>query len=219
MPGALALYGDGYFASPFDACCFVALEEKQLPFAVGRAILRDGGGVPPLLGSRTGIPRVPALQHGDFWLSESIAIAEYLEQVFPPPGYARLFPDEPRARARARQIMAWVRFDLRTLRAERPWWMTLYPASPPPLSHAAERDARELFDLVAHLDAGGDLAVWNLSHLDLALALSRLRAGDLPLPAPSRQLLEANLARPSVRRYIQHPRPPNPPPWPPPVPL
>jgi glutathione S-transferase len=219
VAGALVLYGDGFFASPFDACCYVALEEKQLPFVVGRAILRDGGGVPPLLGSRTGIPRVPALQHGDFWLTESIAIAEYLEQVFPPPAYSRLFPDEPRARARARQVMAWVRFDLRALRAERPWWMTLYPASPGPLSSAAERDAHELFDLVAHLDAGGDLAVWNLSHLDLALSLARLRAGDLALPVAARRLLDANLARPSVRGYIDHPRPPNPPPWPPPVPL
>lgn len=216
MAGALALYVDGYFVNQFDACCFVALEEKQLPFTMGRALLRDGGGVPQPLRSRTGIPRVPALQHGDFWLSESSAIAEYLEQVFPPPAYARLLPDEPRARARARQVMAWIRIDLRALRAERPWWMTIYPASPPPLSPTAERDAQELFDLVAHLDAGGDLAGWNLAHLDLALSLFRLRPTDPALPASSRRLLDANLARPSMRKYLEHPRPPNPPPWPPP---
>jgi hypothetical protein len=96
--------------------------------------------------------------------------------------------------------------------------MTLYPASQPPLSPSAERDAHELFALVAHLDASGDLAAWNLSHLDLALSLSRLRPTDPALPTSSRRLLDANLARPSVRKYLDHPRPPNPPPWPPPPP-
>jgi glutathione S-transferase len=216
--GSLVLYGDGYFASPFDACCFVALEEKQLPFTMARAVLREGGGVPPVLRTRTGIPRVPALQHGDFWLTESIAITEYLEQMFPPPAYARLFPDEPRSRARARQVMAWVRFDIRRLRLERPWSMAIYRATspPPPLSPEGERDAHELFDLIAHLEAAGELAGWNLSHLDLALALLRLQHGDPELPAPARRLLDANLARPTVRRYLEHPRPPNPPPPPPP---
>lgn len=219
MAGTLVLYVDGYFVNQFDACCFVALEEKQLPFTMGRALLRDGGGVPEPLRTLTGIPRVPALQHGDFWLTESIAITEYLEQIFPPPAYARLFPDEPRALARARQVMAWIRSDLHALRAQRPWWMAIYPASPPPpLSPAAERHAHELFDLVAHLDACGELAAWNLSHLDLALALFRLRPGDPTLPAPSQRLLDANLARPSMRKYLEHPRPPNPPPPPPPSP-
>ena len=76
----------------------------------------------------------------------------------------------------------------------------------------------ELFDLVAHLDASGELAGWNLAHVDLALSLLRLRPTDPALPAPARRLLDANLARPSVRTYLDHPRPPNPPPWPPPPP-
>jgi glutathione S-transferase len=209
---SLTLYVDGYFTSQFDACCFVALEEKGLPFTTARAVLREGGGVPGPLRSRTGIPRIPALQHGDFWLTESIAIAEYLEDVFPPPAYAPLFPPGPRSRARARQVMAWVRFDLARLRAERPWSMVIYPASPPPLSPVAERDARELFDLIEHLDDSGQLAAWNLSHADLALALLRLRPADPALPATARRLLDANLARPTLRRYLDHPRPPHPPP-------
>lgn len=214
MSGSLTLYVDGYFVNQFDACCFVALDEKGLPFTTARALLRDGGGVPPSLGRFTGIPRVPALQHGDFWLTESMAIAEYLDDVFPYPAYPRLLPAEPRPRARARQAMAWLRFDLRQLRLERPWWMTQYPASPPPLSADAARDARELFELVDHLDATGALDAWNLSHVDLALVLIRLRPDDPALPAASRRLLDAQLERPSVRRYLEHPRPPNPPPPP-----
>lgn len=214
MLASLTLHVDGYFCSQFDACCFTALQEKGLPFTMARAVLREGGGVPPLLRTRTGVARVPALRHGEFWLTESIAIAEYLEDVFPPPAYARLLPAEPRSRARARQVMAWVRFDLRQLRLERSWWTTRYPAILPPLSADAERDARELFDLIDHLDAAGELAEWNLSHVDLALALLRLRPGDLALSATARRLLDAQLARPSLRGYLEHPRPPNPPPPP-----
>lgn len=212
MIASLTLYVDGYFCSHFDACCFAALGEKGLPFTTARAVLREGGGVPPLLRTRTGVARVPALQHGDFWLTESMAIAEYLEDTFPPPAYPRLYPAEPRARARTRQVMAWLRFELHRLRAERPWWMTQYPASPPPLSAKAAHDVRELLDLVEHLDAAGAFAMWDLSHVDLACALLRLARTGYDLPEIARRVLDAQLARPSVRRYLDHPRPPNPPP-------
>ena len=36
--------------------------------------------------------RVPALQHGDFWLAESSAICEYLAEAFPAPTHPRIFP-------------------------------------------------------------------------------------------------------------------------------
>jgi hypothetical protein len=62
VSSSITLYVDGYFVNQFDACCIVALEEKGLPFATARALLRDGGGVPPSLRRFTGIPRVPALQ-------------------------------------------------------------------------------------------------------------------------------------------------------------
>ena len=206
------MYVDGYFASPYDACCFVALTEKQVPFTTVRALLRDGQGVPDGITNRTAIARIPALQHGDFWLNESMAIAEYLEEAFPPPASPRLLPADLRARARARQIMAWVRFDLRTLRDERPWWMVLYPASPAPLSPAAQRDATELCDLVVRLCALGELGAWNIAHADLAFALLRLARTDYPLPAPARQFLDEAIARPSVRAYLEHARPPHRPP-------
>lgn len=202
----LTLYVDGYFVNPFDATCFIALTEKQLPFSTARALLRDGQGLPPGLASRTAIRRVPALQHGDFVLTESIAIADYLEDVFPEPP---VFPRAPRARARARQIMAWVRFDLRTLRAERPWFTTIYPSSLPPLSTLAAREAAELVDVVGQLEAQGELSAWNLAHADLALAVSRIRPDDLALPDRVAEFRDRTYARPSLRAYVQHPRPPH----------
>ena len=208
----LTLYLDGYFVSPWDAAVYVALEEKQLPYTTVRALLRDGGGVPPALASQIRIPRIPALQHDDFWLTESLAIVEYLEQVFPPPSYARLFPVDPRERARTRQVMMFLRSGLNSFRDQRPWWTCVYPNEPLPLSASAAHEAQELVELVAQLTTHGELAEWSLAHVDLAFMLYRLARNGDPLPPPAQRLLDANLVRPTVRAYLDHPRPPNPPP-------
>jgi glutathione S-transferase len=211
----LTLYVDGYFTSTWDATCFVALTEKQLPFTTGRALLRDGQGAPAALRRETPIARIPALSHGEFWLTESLAIVEYLEEAFPPPAWPATLPSDVQARARARQIMAWIRFDLRALRAERPWQRSIYRdalARSPQLSPAAERDASELVELVTRLSARGELDDWNLAHADLTFALWRLVHGDYPLSDVAQRFLDQNLERPSIRAYLEHPRPPNPPP-------
>jgi glutathione S-transferase len=173
------LFVDGYFCNPFDATCFIALEEKQQPFSTARALLRDNQGFPPAMQAHTPIARVPALAR----------------------------------RARARQIMAWLRFDLRTLRAERPWFLAVYPTVPvEPLSARAEREATELVDVIGRLAQAGELAEWNISHADLALTLMRVTRTDVLIPAVAQRFLDENLVRPSVKAYVEHPRPPNPPP-------
>jgi glutathione S-transferase len=213
LPRQLTLFVDGYFTSNWDASCFVALTEKQLEFTTARALLRDGPGAPAALKEQTAIARIPAMRHGEFWLTESLAIVEYLEDSFPPPEYARLLPAAPQARARARQVMAWLRFDQRALRAERPCQLTLYPHEPrPPLSPAAERDASELLDRVGRMSASGELDEWNIAHADMTFALWRLARCDYPMTPAAQALLDRNVERPSIRAYLEHPRPPNPPP-------
>jgi len=210
---SITLYIDGYFVNQWDAVCMVALEEKQLPYSTARAMLRDGAGVPLGLAERTGIARVPSMQHGDLWLTESLAIVEYLEESFPPPDYPRLFPADPRARAKARQLMAFVRTNLIDLRAERPWWTCVYPATDlAPLSRDAERDANELCRFAVHLSERGELAEWNIAHADLALTLLRLARAGYPLPDAAQRFLDRERARPSLRVYVDCARPPNPPP-------
>lgn len=207
----LTLYVDGYFVNQWDASCVVALEEKQLVYSTARALLRDGGGVTPALAGRTIVARVPALQHGDVWLTESSAIIEYLEETFPAPSYPRLLPADPYARAKARQLMAFVRSDLWALRTERSWWMCVYPEPQPrPLSRDGERDCRELVSLVDRLAGAGelDLAHWNIAHADLALTLLRLSHTSYPLPDRVAAFLASAIQRPSLRAYIEHPRPP-----------
>ncbi|HEU0033110.1 MAG TPA: glutathione S-transferase N-terminal domain-containing protein [Kofleriaceae bacterium] len=209
----LTLYVDGYYCNQFDAVCMTALEEKAVPYSTSVALLRDGMGVPPALSSRTGhLSRVPTLQHGDFWLTESLAIVEYLDQAFPSPAYPALFPADPRARARAMQAMAFIRSDIQSVRQERYWAATIYRLPVEPLSREAEFEIEKLFKLVVMLSAAGCFAEWNISHADLAFTLYRLARTGIPLPEPSQRLLDANLIRPSVRAYIDHARPPNPPP-------
>ena len=207
----LTLYVDGYFVNQWDASCVVALEEKQLPYTTARALLRDGGGVAPGLVGRTKVARVPAFQHGDVWLTESSAIIEYLEETFPAPAYPRLLPAEPHARAKARQWMSFVRSDLFALRDERAWWVCVYPATQlPPLSRQAERDCRELVEIIERLAAAGELdpAQWHMGHADLALTVLRLARTGYALPDRTQTFLDSALARPSMRAYIEHARPP-----------
>lgn len=206
---SLTLFVDGYFANPFDATVFIALTEKQLAFNVARALLRDGQGLPAGLSIRTAISRVPALQHGDFLLTESIAIADYLDSMFPE---RPIFPSDPRGRARALQIMAWVRTDLGAMRWERPWFTTLWPVPLPALSASAVREAIELVDVVGRLLDQGDLETWNIAHADLALTLARVRSTDIDIPERVAAFKARTYAHPSVRAYIDHPRPPHPPP-------
>jgi len=206
----ITLFVDGYFTSTWDAGCFVTLTEKQLEFTTARALLRDGQGVPAALHQHTAIARIPAFQHGDFWLTESLAIIEYLEDAFPTPA---VLPAEPWRRARARQIMIWLRSDMRALREERPWQFAIYPGTYAPLSPAAERDARELCDLVTRLETTNELPHWTIAHADLTFALMRIARTGYPLADAVQAFLVRGIARPSVRAYLDHPRPPNPPPY------
>ena len=208
---SLTLYVDGYFVNQWDATCMVALEEKRLVYSTARALLRDGGGVTPALVAQTKMARVPALQHGDFWLTESSAIVEYLDDVFRPPAYPNVLPIDSVARAKARQLMAFVRSSMVDLRIERSWWMCVFPHSQPkPMSHRAERDARELVGLVEQLARAGELdaGAWNIAHADLALTLLRLSRTEYRVPEHAAAFLEAAVARPSIRAYLEHPRPP-----------
>ncbi len=76
---------------------------------------------------------MPALTHGDFNLTESTAIAEYLEDLHPAPACTALYPAQPRERARARQLQAWLRSDLGALRQERPTETVFYDRAGDPL--------------------------------------------------------------------------------------
>ena len=205
----LTLYVDRFYVSPYALSAFVALEEKGLPYQLKEIGLdrKDHHQADYL--ARTG--RVPALQHGEFWLAESMAIAEYLAETFPFPKYPRLFPADLRERAIAREVMQWVRSDLMPIREERSTHAVFYAPADKPLSAGAEAAAKRLSQYAEHRITEGRttlFAQWCLADTDFAMMLQRLNLNGYALPAKVKAYTEAQWQRPSVRRWVDRVRPP-----------
>lgn len=204
----LTLFVDSHWISPYAMSAFVALEEKGLPYTVKELSLPKKEHLLPGYGAHTG--RLPALQHGDFWLAESQAIAEYLAETFPFPKHPRLFPEDLKERAICREVMAWVRSDLMPIREERSTYTVWYERTSKPLSDGAQKAVARLLAACDRLISDGRTTLfgaWCLADVDLAMMLQRLNVNGDPLPAKVKAYAEANWQRPSVRKWCERPRP------------
>lgn len=207
----LVLHGDAFWISPYFFSAYVALREKGLPFEVAELALHKDENHRPEYRDRSLTGRVPALRHGDFWLAESNAIAEYLEEAFPPPQYPRLFPEGLRERARARQLMAWIRSDLMPVREERGAATMFYERTGKPLSAQGREAAENLLRVAGLVVPEGRTTLfnaWCLADADLAFMLHRLILNGDEVPARLRTYAEAQWQRPSVRAFVEHVRVP-----------
>lgn len=79
----MRLYVDAPFTSPYALSVFVTLREKGLPFEVHTLDLDALEQQAPAFAGLSVTQRVPTLAQDGFALSESSAITEYLEDVFP----------------------------------------------------------------------------------------------------------------------------------------
>jgi glutathione S-transferase len=204
------LYGENLWISPYVFSTFVALREKGIPFGLAELSLADGEHLEAPLRDRSLTARVPSLEHEGFHLAESSAIAEYLDEAFPPPAAPALLPADRRQRARARQLMAWMRSDVGALRDERSTVTMFYRFKLQPLSLAAGRDAAKLVRVAEQLipDNGGPLfGAWCLADSELAFMLHRLILNGDEVPAGVRAYAEREWSRPSVQEFVRHPRP------------
>lgn len=210
----MILYLDAHWANTWDCAPYVALREKGVPFSTVLAMVNERLAPTVKYQAITGLE--PALQHGDFWVAESLAIIEYVEEAFPPPEYPRLWPADMRLRARARQLMSWMRMELTALRRERNSTLLFYPrTSHAPLSPTASAQAAKLCAMIERLDPSPQGALfgdWCIADVDVAFALMRLIRTNHEVPAVLRTYAEAVWCRPSVREYVEHPRPPHAPP-------
>jgi glutathione S-transferase len=210
----LVLHGNDMWTSPYVLSVFVALTEKGLPFQVRTVALHEGAQRSAAYLETSFTARVPALVDGNFSLSESSAIVEYLEEKWPPPGHPALLPRDLQRRARARQIMAWVRSDLMPIREERSAEYVFYPHDrlPPakPLSRTAQRAARKLVTFAERLvppDAGPLFGAWCIADTDLAMMLQRLLCTNEAVPGRLRAYAEREWQRPAVQGFVTHERP------------
>ena len=124
---SLLLYVDSQYVSPYALSAFVSLDEKALPFDIQTLDLPINAQNEPDFATKSLTRRVPTLIHDRFSLSESFAIAEYIDEVFPG---TPLYPKEPQSRARARQVQAWLRSDLAPIKQERSTEVIFYLTFP-----------------------------------------------------------------------------------------
>jgi glutathione S-transferase len=207
----LILYVDGFWNSPYAFAAFVSLTEKQLTFETREVNLHERAQRTPAFQATSLTGRVPVLEHGNFRLSESSAIVEYLDEVFPPPRYLAMLPSAPRERARARQVMAWIRSDLMPIREERPTSTIFYEPARRPLTAAGRAAADKLIAVASTLIPDGRTSLFDrfsIADADLAMMLQRLIANGEPVPAKLRDFAAAQWGRPSVQAFVTHPRPP-----------
>jgi len=203
----MLLYVDSNYISPYAMSAFVALHEKAVPFDIVALDLAAGATHDPGYAKISITQRVPTLIHGDFARSESSAITEYLNDVVPG---APLYPPEPKARARARQIQAWLRSDLMPIRQERSTEVVFLRRTDQPLSESAQASAVRLFAAAGELlnDGGEHLfGAWSIADVDLALMLNRLVLNGDPVPDRLAAYARKQWERPSVQLWVNHPRP------------
>jgi glutathione S-transferase len=203
------LYVDRLWESPYAMSAYVALEEKGLAFEAKELALERKEHEQSDYRALTA--RIPCLVEGDFWLAESSAIAEYLEEAYPES--PRIFPEAPKERAVCREVQAWLRSDLLPIRQERPTTSIFFPEhrAKKPLSAAAARATGRLVRAAERLIPAGKTHLFgsfSIADTDLGIMLMRLHANGDALPAPLARFTEAQWARPSVKKWVERTRPP-----------
>ncbi|RWR01281.1 glutathione S-transferase [[Pantoea] beijingensis] len=201
----ITLWSDASFFSPYVMSVYVALTEKGLPFSIQRVSLSDREQHKPAYGSISLTQRVPALQVDDFSLSESSAIAEYLEERYPAPEYERLYPNNREKRAKAREIQAWLRSDFAPLRTERPTEVLFAGKKFAPLSTAAQQSADKLIAGVESLLVNGQqnlFGEWSIADTDLAVMINRLALHGDVLPEKMADYAHFQWQRASVQLWL-----------------
>jgi glutathione S-transferase len=199
----IKLYVGADFVSAFAMSTFVALKEKQLQFELVTLDLKARENYQQGYRDLSLTCKIPTMVHQGFALSESSAIAEYLDEIAPQP--QKLFPQDTRQRARARQLQAWLRSDLLIIRKERPADLIYFGKKDTPLSDDALAAVDRLFFVADRLLKGGAdhlFGDWSIADTDLAIMLNRLLANGDHVPARLAAYVRRQWDRDSVRAWM-----------------
>jgi glutathione S-transferase len=206
----LILYVDAKYTSPYAMSVYVTLTEKGLPFELKTVDLSAGEQHKTNYADMSMTRRVPTLVYGDFKLSESSAISEYLEEAFPSPRYPSVYPANIRERAIARQVQAWLRSDFLPIREERSIETIFIKPADQPLSKEATVSVAKLFAGADKLIKDGALNLfneWCIADTDLAMMLNRLLANNEEVPPRLAAYARHQLQRKSLQGWINQKRP------------
>jgi len=209
MDQAITLYIDAFWVSPYALTSYVSLKEKGLSFELKEVGLHNKEQRESDYVAKTILGKVPALSVGSFHLTESNAIAEYIEEKYS--NLPRLFPQNIEHRARARQIMGWIRSDLMPIREERSTYTMFYPdlKSKKALSADGIASAKKLIQVCEALIPQGEgnlFGDWCIADTDLAFMISRLVLNDDEVPERIRRYAHTQMQRPFVKEFFDHKR-------------
>lgn len=180
---------------------WLALRATGYPF-LERKIRLDRPESAALLRAASPTARVPVLVDGDLVIWESLAICETLAEWFPD---AKLWPDDPGARAFARSVAHEMHGGFADLRRELP--MNLRARIERAPSPAARADIDRITTLWnecrARFGAGGPYLFGRFSVADCMYApvVTRLRTYGVATDAVSSAYCEAMLAHPDMRAW------------------
>lgn len=202
----IVLFGNRPVTSPYVMSVHVALVEKDLKFEFRQLDLDRGEQHSPGYVQLSVTNRVPTLVCDGQPLSESSAITEYLEERFPPPHHARVFPADIVERARVRMVQALIRSDFLSLRMERST-ETIFLGKPvKPLSAEATTAKQRLERIALSLVGDGRdyiASEFSIADVDLSTMLQRLCANRDPMPEVLSQYARRIWQRPSVAKWLE----------------
>ena len=199
----IVLWADARWVSPWVLSVWIALKEKGIEFQVQELDLAAGQHRKGDYPRKTVSGKVPAITHGDVWVAESLAILEYLDEVFPEPP---IFGADAVARAQDRQVMSYLRSDFAELRRCMPFEGIFLGGKTPPVSQEARDQCRRLLDLVDWRLATRGKGELTIADYELAWMLRRPIHYKGPITAQARAYSNAIWKRPSILSWLKQDR-------------
>lgn len=203
------LWADSRLYSPWVLSVWTVLQEKGIPFELKTVDLRDEA-TRTQYRKQIFTGKIPSLQHGDLRVGESLAIIEYLEEVFPAPQHPSLFASQPSDRAHDREIISWIRSDLTEIRRCMPFEGFFEKMEAPALTAKAVEEIHKVAKVADRRAAGlRNTATPSIADFELAFMLQRplhyeYSLAEFPAVVSYAQAL---WGRPSVQSWLNHQRP------------
>jgi glutathione S-transferase len=148
--------------------------------------------------------KVPALRHGDHLVWDSLAIGEYLAELYPS---ARLWPEEMKARSVARAVSAEMHAGFAPLRAHLP--MNMRSSFPDRgVTPEAQADINRVTalwrDCRSRFGAGGEFLFGHFTIADAMYApvVSRFRTYKIALEEEAQRYADAIWALPALQEWL-----------------
>lgn len=183
---------------------WLAMTEARIPF-VERLVRFGTPDFKARVGSPTGM--VPFLRHGEVAVWESLAIIEYVAELFP---QARLWPEDRAERAVARALSSEMHAGFADLRKECPVDLLRADAAPPPtLSERARANVARVCEAWretrARHGAGGPFLFGRFTAVDAMFApvATRIRSYALPADGAALEYVEAIFSLDGMKRWLE----------------